>query len=223
WRMYGVISLAMTMAVKGFFDGIGKTHLHFVASLVMNVLNVLLCWILIFGHWGAPRMGAPGAGLAAFMATWIGLFIMLGYAWMHRDEYKPIRWSNISKSLTWDMLKLSIPAAFATIVMMLGFGMFAKIVGRLDAPGSEPIAGASTTNIIEVLKLTFTACIGFGTATATLVSQSLGAKRADDAERYGWSSVRLGLVLFGVVGFLEGILLRTQLIGLFSTSPGVRA
>ena len=89
------------MAVKGFFDGIGKTTLHFVASLVMNVMNVLLCWILIFGHFGAPRMGAPGAGLAAFIATWIGLFIMLGYAWAHRDEYKPMRWQNLSRTLMW--------------------------------------------------------------------------------------------------------------------------
>lgn len=223
WRLLGIISLAMTMAVKGFFDGIGKTTLHFVASLVMNVLNVLFCWVLIFGHFGMPKMGAEGAGLAAFMATWIGLFIMLFYAWQHRDEYKPLRWQNLSRSLVWDMLKLSIPAALATIVMMVGFGLFAKIVGRLDTPGQEPVAGASTTNIIEVLKLTFTACIGFGTATATLVSQTLGARRPDDAEKYGWSSVRLGLVLFGVVGFLEGILLRTQLVGLFSTSPAVRA
>lgn len=223
WRLLGIVSMAMTMAVKGFFDGIGKTSLHFVASLVMNVANVFLCWVLIFGHLGAPRMGAVGAGLGAFISTWIGLFIMLGFAWAHRGEFEPMRAGNLSRSLTWDMLRLSVPAALATIVMMVGFGLFAKIVGRLDAPGAEPVAGASTTNIIEVLKLTFTACIGFGTATATLVSQCLGAKRPDDAARYGWSSVRLGLVLFGVVGLLEGVILRGPLIGVFSTSPAVRA
>jgi len=222
WRLLGVLSMAITMAIKGFFDGIGKTQLHFVASLVMNVANVIMCWAFIFGHMGAPRMGAPGAGLAGFLSTWIGLFIMVGYAWAHRKEYDPIRWSALSKGLTWDMLKLSVPAALATIVMMLGFGLFTRIVGSLDAPGSEPVAGASTTNIIEILKLTFTACIAFGTATATLVSQSLGAKRPADAERYAWSSVRLGLALFGVVGALEGFILRRPMLSLFSTSAAVR-
>ena len=72
--------MAATMAIKAFFDGLGKTHVHLVAALVMNVANVILCWMFIFGHAGAPRMGAPGAGLSAFIATWIGLAIMIGYA-----------------------------------------------------------------------------------------------------------------------------------------------
>ena len=69
------------------------------------------------------------------------------------------------------------------------------VAGQCGA--SEAVFGAATTDIVEILKLTFTACIAFGTATATLVSQSLGAKRPDEAEKFGWASVRLGLVVFG--------------------------
>ena len=59
----------MTMAVKAFFDGIGKTWVHLVSALVMNVFNVLLCWLFIFGNpaLGIHAMGAPGAGFAAFI------------------------------------------------------------------------------------------------------------------------------------------------------------
>jgi len=39
WRMLGVTSMAMTMAIKAFFDGIGKTHVHLVAAVVMNVIS----------------------------------------------------------------------------------------------------------------------------------------------------------------------------------------
>src|SRR5438477_68554 len=84
-----VISMAMTMAIKAFFDGVGKTHVHLVAALVMNVFNVLFCWIFIYGNWGAPRMGAPGAGMSAFLATWIGLAIMLIYGTQLRSTYHP--------------------------------------------------------------------------------------------------------------------------------------
>lgn len=212
WRVFGFVSMAMTQAIKGFFDGIGRTRYHLVASIVMNVFNVLFCWMFLFGHLGAPTMGAPGAGLAALASTWIGLAIMLWYAWQHRKEFEPMKWSNLSRRLLWDMLKLSIPAALATIIMMAGFSTFSRIVNTLDAGMAEAVNAAATTNIIEILKLTFTACIGFGTATATLVSQSMGRKDPAAAESYGWTSVRLGLVIFGVVGLCEGFLFRTQLL-----------
>lgn len=233
WRLLGIVSMGSTMALKAFFDGIGKTWVHLVSALVMNVFNVLFCWTFIFGNFGMPRMGAPGAGFAAFLATWIGLAIMIVFAAREREQFHPVRWSNISRALTWDILKLSIPAALATIVMMVGFGLFTKVAGKLDAADAlasgaafgahEAVNGAATTDIVAVLKLTFTACLAFGTATATLVAQSLAAKRPDDATRFGWASVKLGVVLFGVVGLCEGIFFRTHIVHFISHSEAVRA
>jgi putative MATE family efflux protein len=232
WRLLGVVSMGMTMALKAFFDGIGKTWVHLVSALVMNVINVVMCWLFIFGNdaLGVRAMGAPGAGFSAFVATWIGLGIMIFYAARERTKYQPVRWSNISRKMTWDILKLSIPAALATIVMMIGFGLFTKVAGKLDAAAalisvggaSESVNGAATTDIVEILKLTFTACIAFGTATATLVAQSLAAKRPDDASRFGWASVRLGLMVFGVIGLLEGVIFPTQIVHFISHSDAVR-
>lgn len=229
WRLLGVVSMAATMAVKAFFDGIGKTWVHLVSALIMNVFNVLFCWMFIFGHLGAPRMGAPGAGFSAFVSTWIGLAIMVFFTSRERRRFTFLRWSNLSRRLTWDILKLSIPASLATVVMMVGFGLFAKVAGKLDAvdaarlgADAEAVNGAATTDIVAILKLTFTACIAFGTATATLVGQSLGAKRPEDAARFGWASVRLGLVLFGVVGLCEGVLFTPQIVGFITHSAAVR-
>ena len=233
WRLLGIVSMAMTMGLKAFFDGIGKTWVHLVSALVMNVFNVLLCWTFIFGNLGAPRMGAPGAGFAAFVSTWIGLGIMLFYAGKERRRFDPVRLSNLSRRLTWDILKLSIPAALATVVMMVGFGLFTKVAGTLDAEAGgagadqcgamEAVNGAATTDIVAILKLTFTACLAFGTATATLVAQSLAAKRPHEATKFGWASVRLGVVLFGVVGLCEGVLFTEPLVHFISHSDAVRA
>ena len=205
WRLYAVVSMSSTAAIKAFFDGIGKTYVHLVAAVLMNVCNVALCWTLIFGHLGLPAMGAPGAGLSAFIATWIGLGVMLAYSWIERADYHPMRWVNLSGRTIWLLLKLSVPAAMATVVMMVGFGLFARTVGKLDGVTGETINEAANTDIIEALKLTFTACMAFGTATATLISQALGRK-GEEAQKWGWASVRLGLVVFGVVGLLEGVL-----------------
>jgi putative MATE family efflux protein len=237
WRLLGIVSMAASMAIKAFFDGIGRTHVHLVAAIVMNIVNVVLCWIFIFGHLGAPRMGPTGAGLSAFLATWIGLGIMALYATLVRHDYRPMHWPNLSRRLSWSILKLSIPAGAATVVMMIGFGLFARAAGRLDAGaaaaagpmiagqcgGVEAVHSAANTDIVETLKLTFTACLAFGTATATLISQSLGRRQPDEAQRWGWASVRLGVVLFGIVGLCEGVLFTDQLVAFISNSSAVRA
>ncbi|HEX8789334.1 MAG TPA: MATE family efflux transporter [Polyangiaceae bacterium] len=223
WRLLGVVSMVATMAIKAFFDGIGKTYVHFVAAIVMNIFNVILCWMFIFGHLGAPRMGAPGAGLAAFLATWIGLAIMLLYAWAVRGDYRFMRWSNVSRTTTWTLLKLSVPAAIAVLVMMSGFGLFAWIVGKLDEGSvGEAVNSAANTDIVETLKLTFTACMAFGTATATLIGQALGRKQPDEAQKWGWASVRLGMVIFGVVGLCIGVFFTHPLAHFLSNSIAVR-
>jgi MATE family multidrug resistance protein len=224
WRLFAVVSMSATMAIKSFFDGIGKTYVHLVAALIMNAFNVFLCWVFIFGHLGAPALGAPGAGLSAFLATWIGLAIMVLYAWLVRREYQPMRLANLSVRTLWTLLKLSVPAAGATVVMMVGFGLFARTAGELDRGSvGEAINSAANTDIVETLKLTFTACMAFGTATSTLISQSLGRKQPEEAQKWGWASVRLGLILFGVVGLCEGVLFTHQLAALFSNSVAVRA
>ena len=236
WRLLAVISMAMTQAVKAFFDGIGRTKVHFVASLVMNVCNVFACYLLIFGKFGFPHMGAPGAGFGAFAATWVGLGVMLTYAFFERKRFRFLRAANISRAVTWDILKLSVPAACATIVMMVGFGLFTKVAGELDARAAhdtltkiagmcgsmEAVNGAATTNIVAVMKLTFTACIAFGTSTATFVGQSLGAKEPELASKYGWASVRVGVCVFGVVGLCEGVLFTPQIVNFFTHSEAVR-
>jgi multidrug resistance protein, MATE family len=212
YRLLGVTSMAATFAFKAFFDGIGKTHVHLVSAVVMNIINVLLCLICIFGNTtlGVAPMGMAGAGLAALASTWVGLLIMVGYALhpAYRKRFAPFQLRHYDSALLWPILRLSIPGGIATIAIMTGFGLFAAIASKLDEmqpAGTEPLNSASMTVIVGVLKLTFTACLAFGTATATLVSQSLGEKDSAKATRFGWASVKLALIIFGVIGFAQAV------------------
>jgi len=236
WRLLGITSMSVTFSFKAFFDGIGKTHVHMVASVVMNVINVLLCIMLIFGYFGAPRMGMAGAGMAGAASSWVGLLIMVAWATLphYRSNFRPFDVTRVVRGLVTDILRLSVPSAIATVAVMSGFALFSGIVSHLDSishatvlnaecPGgrAEAVNGAATMMIVGILKLTFTACLAFGTSTATLVSQSLGAGEPNKAERFGWVSVRLGLLIFGVVGLLEGVIFTKPLLHLVTQSPAV--
>ena len=237
FRILGVSSMVMTFSLKAFFDGIGKTYVHMISSIVMNVVNVVLCIVLIFGRYGAPRLGIQGAGIAGCVSSWLGFVIMVVWVLLprYRRDYQPFRRSHLSRSLVWDILKLSIPSAVATLAVMTGFAFFSRIVSELDhgpalaataaaatATGAvEAVNSAATMLIVGILKLTFTACLAFGTSTATLVSQSLGEGDPGKAERFGWVSVRLGLILFGFVGLCEGVFFTHQLLSLVTRSEAV--
>ena len=241
WRLLGITSMVVTFSFKAFFDGLGKTHVHMWSAIVMNVLNVIFCWIFIFGNWGAPRMGIAGAGVSAFLSTWVGLFMMVFWALLakYRRPYRPFWFAQFEPRMIRDILRLSVPSGVATLAVMSGFFLFSMIVSHLDSVtggrtvsaaeggcpglgGSEAVNSAATTLIVGIMKLTFTACLAFGTSTATLVSQSLGEGDGAKAQRFGWVSVRLGLLIFGVVGFLEGVVFPEQILALVSNSQAVR-
>lgn len=227
WRFVGIASMVTTAAYKAFYDGTGRTYVHLVAAVIMNIVNVFLCWLFMFGGLGAPRMGVEGAGLAAAISSWIGLFVMIAWSFRlyERKRFRVYRRRVLSRAAIWQIAKLSVPSGVATTVVMTGFILFIRIVALFDrehvsSGGGESIYGAATTIIINVLSLTFFSSMAFGVATATLVSQHLGARDPGSAERYAWSSVKLGAILFAVLGLFE-IAFPEVWIGFFNDSPGV--
>jgi MATE family multidrug resistance protein len=229
WRFVGLVSMVVTAAYKSFYDGTGRTYVHFWAALLMNIVNASLCWLLIFGHAGLPRMGAEGAGLAAAISSWVGAFAMVLFSLraVDRLKYRPYRSGTLSIVTMKALARLSVPSGIATTVVMTGFILFIRIVhvfdNRLVGVGAgQPVYGAATTIIINVLSLTFFSCMAFGVSTATLVSQSLGARDTDSAERYAWSSVKLAVMAFAVLGSSE-ILFPEFWLGIFNRSPQVIA
>lgn len=229
WRFVGVASMAATAAYKAFYDGVGRTYLHLLAAIAMNVVNGVLCWLLIFGHWGFPAMGVAGAGLGACISSWIGLAVMVMFSLRPADRahYHFYRPSVLSGAVMKQLLKLSIPGGIATMAVMTGFLLFTKVVGRIDDEAIRNGAlasynGAATTIIIEVLSATFVSCMAFGTATATLVGQSMGQGDPELAAKYGWTSVKLGILIFGAVGLLM-FLYPEAVLGAFSHQHAVVA
>jgi len=231
WRLLGITPMVLSFALKAFFDGIGKTHVYLVACAVMNAFNLALSYAFIFGKWGAPGLGITGAGVSGLIATFIGFGILLGYAF--RPEYRafrPFDGRKVNLRALWSILRLSIPSGIATLAVMSGFAIFVTIVSHLDetarrasslAASAEAVNGAATTVIVILLKLTFTSCLAFGTSTATLVSQSLGERDPAKAARFGWASVHLGLVVFGVLGLCEGVFFTWPLLHFVTKSEAV--
>jgi putative MATE family efflux protein len=205
-RMLGVGGMVITFSYKAFFDGIGRTYVHLWAAVAMNVFNIGLNYLFIFGNdaLGIEKMGLEGAGLASVISTYLGLLII---AWVslrqtYRTRFNFYRMQHFDWKIVVRILKLLVPSGSATVILMAGFALFMYFVGQLDAEAGlgTNTYSAATKAIMDTAALCFMPMIAFGTATATCVSQSLGAGKPNLAARYGWESARVGILMMLVVG-----------------------
>lgn len=216
YRYLSVLAMAVTASYKSFFDGLGKTYVHLVVAVIMNSLNLVLNIGLIYGYFGLPRMGVPGSGLASCISSYVGLVIIVG--WSLRRSYRRFHFYRPGK-LSWAVIKelerLSLPSAAAVLASLSGFVVFFKVVARMDvlAANPQPIYSAATANLINIFMLVFISCIAYGQAVATLVGQSMGAKKYDLAERYAYEAAKIGFLVFAVFGALVCLFPQTVLHG----------
>jgi MATE family multidrug resistance protein len=202
-RIVGVFSMVVTMSYKSFFDGLTRTRVHMYAALVMNVANAIFAYGFIFGRVGLPRLGIVGAGLAAVLSSSVGLVVIA--LWSLRRKYlRKYHFYRFRQNLSWpvmrEIIRLSLPSGVATLFVMSGFALFYKIVAKVGQP--ETVYAAATQNVVVILMLVFTTCIAYGTATATLVSESMGKQRYDLAARYAWEATKLGMLIMAVAGLV---------------------
>jgi multidrug resistance protein, MATE family len=205
-RMIGVAGMVITFSYKAFFDGIGRTYVHLWAALAMNVFNIFLNYLLIFGFepLDIPRLGLAGAGYASVTSTYLGLAIMVAVS-LGRGNLERFRFYHLrlyDPRITERIVRLMIPSGSATVILMAGFALFMRFVGDIDAQVGDGtnVYSAATKAIMDTAALCFMPLIAFGTATATCVSQSLGAGKPNLAARYGWESVRVAVLAMLVVG-----------------------
>jgi len=197
YRALGVSFAVIVSSFRGFFNGLGKTKVHMTVAIIMNGTNILLNYILIFGKFGFPRLEVKGAAMASAMSTIIGAttYIFIGHFERFHREYKYFRPSNIDGNVIKGIIRLSYPPALQHFLVMTGFLAFLLILGKI---GTVPVAGS---NIITALTfISFNLGISIGIATATLVGQSLGAKKPELSERYGWEATKLGMICMGAMG-----------------------
>lgn len=205
-RALGIAGMVLTFSYKAFFDGIGRTYVHLIAAVAMNVINVGLNYLLIYGaeDLGIPRLGLRGAGWASCMSTYLGLAIMIvvSFRSRYRSSFVIYRFGHFDPMVMRTIVRLMLPSGSASVILMTGFLLFMKFVGQIDAAtGTDANTySAATAAIMNTAALCFMPLLAFGTATATAVSQSLGAGKPNLAARYGWESVRVGLLAVAAIG-----------------------
>ena len=187
-RLIGIMAIGMNFSFRGYLSAIKMTQFYFKTIVIMHAINILLNYLLIFGNWGFPELGAEGAGLGTTISLFAGTLIYLWLTMKHTRQYgfgAHLPSMYTIKSL----VKISMPASMQQLFFALGFTTFYWIVGLM---GTRELAAA---NILTTLTLVaILPSIGFGMSAATLVGQAIGRKEIDDAYQWAWDTSKIASV-----------------------------
>lgn len=198
-RYAGLIPLLVLFMLRGVFDGIGWTRVGMAVGLGMNLLNVLLNWILIFGKLGAPALGVAGAALASSLSAAVAAAAILAFGLRPavRKQFRFFARGNLQPQLLGSFLAVGWPPALQTFGVIVAFLLFFAVLGQIST-----LAIAAGNVVLRIASLSLMPGIGIAVAVQTVVGQALGRGDRLTAIRAGWSGVALALLLMGGLGLL---------------------
>lgn len=194
--LYTFPLMLINIIISGSLRGAGDTKTPMVIAYIVNMVNVALNFVLIFGvdflSLHLKGHGITGAAYAVSISRGLGGVLSLSALYMPRNVIRV----NILEKFRADIdvikriFNVGIPAALEQIVMQGGF-LALQVV----------IAGMGTTAIavyqigMSVNSICYMPILGFGIAATTLVGQSLGARKPQLAEKSGWETQKITLII----------------------------
>lgn len=211
-RLVAMTAVAMNFAFRGYWNGVNLSKLYMGTLVSMHVTNIVLNWLLIYGHFGLPEMGVRGAALGSAISAVVGTAIYVALGLRHALEAGFLAGIPSRETMV-TMLRLAVPSGVQQLFFAGGMTTFLYIIGLTGTPQL-----AASNVMVNLMLVVILPAIGFGLAAASLVGQSLGAGRPDEAKRWGWEVGLLAAVIVGALS-LPGAVVPELFLGIFIRDP----
>ena len=216
---YRILSMAAGAAIcsaafSSFFTGRGKTRIVMTVDVVAVLMNIVLDYAMVFGHFGFSEMGIVGAAWATVLSTWTKaiLFCWLVLGRRYESEFGVRSQICVDWRLMGRLFYFGAPEGLRMFVEMSAVTGFLLLLGGLGEA-----ALAATTLAFNINSVGFIPLVGMGIAVSTLVGQQLGRNRPEMASRATWTAfwISLAYTLFMAVLYLgfPGVLLAAHAQG----------
>jgi multidrug resistance protein, MATE family len=207
-----IIAVGLNNAFEGYLNGMEKPKIYMIVVLFMNCLNIIINYTLIFGHFGAPALGAPGAAIGTAVSLYVGagIFFVLILRRYRSEGFLRARPGRALLSRIW---KMGIPAIMQPLMWAAGYIVFLWMVGKV---GTVDLAAANV--LIRVTMLLILLAMSLGMASATLVSKTVGQGDIAGAAQWGWDAGKIGVATITLLG-LPLLLFPEFFLSLFLSDP----
>lgn len=188
-----LIPMIVFQAFKQFSDGMSMTRYPMYATIVANLVNIVLNYIFIFGKFGAPELGVVGAAIGTLVSRIIMVFLLwylLSKQKRSRFYVMRIKLFNLSKKMMKKLFNLGFPSA---LQMLFEMGIFTSAVWLSGILGKNPQAANQIA--LNLASMTFMVSMGFSITAMIRVGNQKGLKRYRELRRVAISIFLLTSVL----------------------------
>jgi multidrug resistance protein, MATE family len=198
--------------LRNFVSALERPRIVLWLSMSGILINALLSWSLIFGHFGLPQLGLVGGGLGSTL-TWL---IICGALIAVTSIDRRVRrfqlfghWWRFDALRTMGMVRLGWPIGLTMALEMGVFALAAYFMGWLGAP-----AVAAHAVALQLASLTFMVPLGLGQAATVRVGLALGRRDEAAITRAGWTAWVMGVGFMGTMALAMWTFPR-ELVALF--------
>ncbi|MEN8957730.1 MAG: MATE family efflux transporter [Flavobacteriales bacterium] len=188
-----LIPLAVFQAVKQFADGLSETKYSMWATVVANILNVVLNYVLIYGIWIFPEMGIVGAAWGTFISRVIMALAMFGFIFKKKKflVYFENLWKEkILKTTIKKLNGIGFPSA---LQMFFEFGIFTAGIWLSGTLGKNPQAANQIA--LNLSSMTFMFAMGMAVVATIRVGNQFGLMKFKELRRIAFSIFLLILIM----------------------------
>lgn len=216
----GMPAFACYRALYGYTTSINQTKPIMVIAILGLVYNVVVNWLLVFGNFGFPRLGAIGCAVSTASGMWLMFAAMIWWvrvAPAYRSTYPFSHWDRPDWDEIRTMLRLGIPIGITYFAEVSAFGLISLLVARFG------VVQVSAHQIaLNFTSLVFMVPLSFGIGTLTRVGQAMGEGSPQRARFVAWVGVGM-CVVFGVASAAFIALFRWQIAQMYTSDAAVQA
>lgn len=214
----GAPGIFVFLALRFTTEGIGETRPIMYASVASLAINVFLNWVLMFGHLGAPALGAVGCGIASAITMWL-MMIGLAIYMLRSSTYKPLKiFSRVGKvrpDALKEILLLGLPIA---VTITAEAGLFNAVSVLMGTRGAAIAAAHQVA--INFSMTTFMVPLALSAAITIRVGHALGAGNAQAARFSGAIGISVCAIFMSCsAAFL--LLFRNLVVSMYTNDPSV--
>ena len=187
-------------ALNGFFYGIHRPNVPLVAMIIDNIANVVLCYMLVLGRWGAPALGLGGAAVA-FVVSFVAQLAVLLAAFLSsacHTEFSTRKDWQFSWSRLQQLVRIGWPIGIQQSIDILSWGvLIILMVGRF---GKEQLAASNIA--IQYMTISFLPGLGLGQALTALVGRYIGERNISTAIQRVYEGLWLAMLYMTFMGLI---------------------
>ncbi|MEK6154845.1 MATE family efflux transporter [Flavobacteriaceae bacterium 3-367] len=190
---FSLVPLIIFQAFKQFSEGLSQTRYPMYATIIANVVNIVLNYLLIFGSFGFPRLGIIGAAIGTLASR----MIMVLYIWYllkskkkFQDYVTGFNFRKIEKKVMNKIISLGFPSA---LQMFFEVAIFTAAIWLSGVLGKN--AQAANQIALNLSSMTFMVGMGLSVAAMVRVGNQKGLHNFGELRRIAQSIFFLTLLL----------------------------